>query len=133
MNRKELNKAIKEFSHKTNFYEFGLIRQLLKYRESAKIKAIENIPKIKCPYCGSANISIDDDGGEYFSQEFLTCKNCWESFDDENGYIDAIKLYDDLSWTYKVETVLRIEEVDINKYEWKIRCKDLILRELRLV
>ena len=37
MNRKELNKAIKEFSHKTNFYEFGLIRQLLKYRENAKI------------------------------------------------------------------------------------------------
>lgn len=131
MQRKDLKKAIQEFSHKTNFYELGLVRKLLKYREKEEKKFIENIPKVNCPHCGSSKISIDDDGSEYSSREFLTCENCWDSFDDENGYIDAVKSYNYLCWGYDVDVELHFEEPEINKYEWKERCRYLILRELQ--
>lgn len=68
---------------------------------------------------GSSKLSIDNDGSEYSSYEFLTCENCWESFDDENGYIDAVKSCNYLCWGYEVD------------YEWKERCRYLILRELQ--
>lgn len=130
MQRKELKKAIKKFSKETNFYELGLIRKLLKHREKEEIKLRESIPRVKCPSCGSHRIIIDNDGSEYSLDEFLTCENCWESFDDEYGYIDAINSYSYLCWGYGVDVELNFEEPDINKYKWQDRCRSLIKREL---
>lgn len=131
MQRKELKKAIKNFSNRTNFYELGLVRRLIKHRKKEEVFFRAQIPLVKCPYCNSSNISIDDDGSEYSSEEFLTCRNCWESFDDEIGYINAYKNYDILCWSHKVDVELHFEKPNINKYEWQERCRDLILEELQ--
>lgn len=131
MRRKELKKEIREFSRKTNFYELGLISKLLKYREKEEIRLKKLIPTVKCPYCGSTNISIDNEGGDYSFEDFLTCNDCWESFDDEYGYIDSYREYDCLCWGYGVDVELHFETPNINKYEWKQRCRNLILEELK--
>lgn len=130
MKRKELKKAIKEFSHRTNFYELGLIRRLLKYREIEGLKLKQIIPIVKCPSCGSSKISIENEGGDDSFEDFLTCEDCWKSFDDECGYIEAYRNYDYLCWGYDVDIELHFEEPNIKEYEWQDRCRGLILREL---
>lgn len=130
MKRKELKKAIREFSHRTNFYELGLIRRLLKYREKEELEFRQRIPIVKCPHCGSSKLSIDNDGGEYSFEDFLTCEDCWESFDDKYGYINAHRDYDYLCWGYEVDVELHFEEPNIKECKWQERCRSLILREL---
>lgn len=130
MQRKELKKAIKNFSNRTNFYELGLVRKLLKHRKKEELLFRSRIPNIVCPSCGSSRICIDDDGSEYSSEEFLTCHDCWDSFDDEVGYIDACKEYDCLCWGYIIDVELHFEKPDVNTYKWKEQCKMLILKEL---
>lgn len=130
MQRKKLKKAIKNFSNKTNFYELGLIRKLLIHREKEEVLFKNRIPLVKCPYCGSHAVLIDSDGSEYPSEDFLTCKDCWDSFDDKFGYIDACKEYDSLCWGYNVDVELHFEKPDIKAYKWKEQCKSLILKEL---
>lgn len=130
MQRKELKKAIKEFSHKTNFYELGLIRKLLKHREKTEKELINNIPKVTCPNCGNTKISMEYDDREYSCDSWLYCENCGEEFDDEFGLIDAIQSVECLCWGYMADVVLHFEEPNIKTLEWKNRCRKLILEEL---
>lgn len=131
MQRRELKKSIIEFSKRTNFYELGIVRRLIKNREKDKIKFKQAIPKIKCPCCGSVEIIIDNIGSEYPTEDFLTCENCECSFDDGYGYIDAVKDYDNLIWGYNVDIEMHFNNPDINKYSWQKTCKNLILEELK--
>ena len=132
LQRRDLKKAINEFSKKTNFYELGLIRKLLIHREKEKEKLRKMIPHVKCPFCGSSKIIIDYDDSEYSSYEFLTCENCLESFDDIYDYINNKENYDNIRWGYPLDIVLYFENPNIKLYEWQELCRSLILKELNI-
>ena len=130
MQRKELEKAIKEFSHKANFYELGLVRKLLKYREKTKKELMNNIPKIICPNCCSSEISQEHDDNEYSCDAWFVCNNCGKEVEDTVGLIEATQAIDNLCWSYTVDVTLHFENPNIKTLEWKNRCRKLILEEL---
>lgn len=131
MQRRELKKAIRKFSHRTNFYKLGLIRKLLKHREEEQKELENNIPKVICPNCGSTSIDVENDDREYSNDSWLHCNNCEHDFDDTFGYEDAIQEIECLCWGYAVDVELHFEEPDIKSLEWQKRCRDLILEELK--
>lgn len=94
MRRRELKKAIKEYSNKTKFYKLGLVRQLIQWKEKEYKRLEDNIPKIICPSCGSKRIELDYSDDEYSCERCLTCCDCWECI--EEGKEEYFNAYDEL-------------------------------------
>jgi hypothetical protein len=131
LQRSELRKAIKKFSHEANFYRLGLVRKLIQHRDRREKESINNIPKVLCPNCGGTKISVEHTDSEYYNDTWLHCEECEEDFDDEFGYEDAIQTVELLCWGYLVDIELHFENPDIKSAEWQNRCKELILEELK--
>lgn len=100
MQRRELKRAIKEYSNRTKFYKLGLIRKLIKWKEKEYKRLQDNIPKIVCSNCGSKRIVIDYSDDDYSSERYLTCWDCCENIKEEKEqeYLDAY--YELVSFSY---------------------------------
>lgn len=105
MRRKELKKAIKEYSNKTKFYKLGLVRKLIQWKEKEYKRLEGNMPKIICPYCGSKRIEIDYiDDGLYSTCRELTCSDCCEYIEDhEEEFFKAYNELDDFNFIDGIE------------------------------
>lgn len=130
MQRKDLKKAIKEFSHKTNFYKLGLVKKYLKKQEKTHDELVSAIPKVVCPDCGSRKISVAYDESEYSSDYYLYCNTCDKTFDDTSGLKDAMTELDCESWNDCIELKLNFENPNIKTEKWKKFCEDAIIRVL---
>lgn len=132
MQRKKLEKAIRKFSHKTNFYKLGLVRRYLLYQEKS-MKDLQNaIPNVVCPSCGSHRISVESDDREYCDDTWLYCEKCGECFDDTFGYIEAVSDLKFEPWGDMIAIKLHFENPDIKSEKWKQFCEDEILKTLGL-
>lgn len=100
MQRRELKRAIKEYSNRTKFYKLGLVRKLIQWKEKEYKRLQDNIPKIVCPNCGSKRIVIDYSDDDYSSERYLTCWDCCENIKEEKEqeYLDAY--YELVSFSY---------------------------------
>lgn len=132
MQRKELKKAIRKFSHETNFYKLGLVRKLLQKQEKDHKILIAAIPKIQCPHCKSRKIDIDSDDCDYSDEKWLHCCKCGRDFDDVFGYIDSIEELDCEPWGDEIAIELYFENPNIKSQKWQEFCKNTILKELGL-
>lgn len=133
MQRRELKKAIKKFSHKTNFYKLGLVRQYLKKQEEEHIKLINAVPKIVCPHCGSKYIDIERSDEDFCDDSWLYCKDCGEEFDDNYNYIDAIENLRFEPWGDNIAIELHFGDKDIKSKEWQDFCEKEIKKYLGLI
>lgn len=100
MQRRELERAIKEYSNRTKFYKLGLVRKLIQWKEKEYKRLQDNIPKIVCPNCGSKRIVIDYSDDDYSNERYLTCWDCCENIKEEKEqeYLDAY--YELVSFSY---------------------------------
>lgn len=133
MQRKELNKKIKEFSHKINFYKLGLIRKYIKKQYKEERKLINAIPKVICPKCGSHNISVEHDERDYVDDSWLYCNDCDEDFEDTFGYINANNELDALAWCDIIAIELHFEDPDTKTEQWKTFCETEIKKYLGMI
>lgn len=130
LQRRELKGAIRDYSHKTNFYKLGLVRKFLLKQKKEERELINAVPKVTCPYCGSRKIGIDYSDDEYSSDRWLYCDDCNESFDDDFGYIEAVSAIEYLCWNDSILIRLYFEEPDIKTEEWKMYCEKEIKKYL---
>ena len=129
MQRKELRKAIKKFSHQTNFYKLGLVRRYLMKQVEEHNTLVDAIPKVACPKCGSHKISVEDEEIEQSSGYYLYCDTCEETFDDTFGFKDALEECCK-TWGDGIALTLYFEKPNIKTEEWKKLCEDKIMRTL---
>lgn len=132
MQGKLLRKRVKEFSHRTNFYKLGLIRQYLKKQDREEQALIRSIPRVKCPTCGSSRIYVGYDESDYSSDEWLDCYDCGECFEDTFGYIDAFEELKCLPWCDIIALELYFTEPNTKTLEWKYFCETEIRKYLGL-
>lgn len=99
MQRRELERAIKEYSNRTKFYKLGLVRKLIQWKEKEYKRLQDNIPRVVCPNCGSKSVCVDSDS---FTQ-YLFCKDCEEWLEEaEEEYLYA---YNELCSFQYVDTI----------------------------
>ncbi|HHD2753274.1 TPA: hypothetical protein ACOTG0_002083 [Clostridium perfringens] len=104
MRRRELKKAIKEYSNKTKFYKLGLVRELIQWKEKEYERLKSNIPDVVCPYCGSKRVEIDCSDDEYSCGRYLSCSDCCEWIQDhEEEYIKAYDEFDNFNFIDGIE------------------------------
>ena len=132
MQRKELEKAVEEYSHKIKFFKLGLIRQLIELKARRR-KTLENaIPKIICPQCKSPKIGIESDDREYHFDYWLYCENCGVDFDDEYGYIDACNELESEAWFDTLEVIAHFEPERVTgDADWQKHCEKEISKMLK--
>lgn len=131
MKRRELKKAIKKYAREIKFYKYGLISQLIKFKEKRHIALVNAIPKVKCPQCGSNLVDLEHSDSEYDSYTWLSCHDCGCDFDDLYGYADAI---DELYCEPYFDTLqLEVEDMGGNvkyNHEWSLYCEEEIRKML---
>lgn len=131
MKRKELKKAIKEYSNKINFYELGLVRKWILWEEKELIKLKNAIPKVKCPYCDSNNVEFEYDEDEYSDYGCFYCECCDSDFEDEFGYEDAITELHAFDYWDSILIELCFENPDTTTYKWKEFCRKELKRMIK--
>lgn len=115
MRRRELKRAIKEYSNRTKFYKLGLVRKLIKWKEKEYKRLQNNIPNIVCSNCGSKRMVVDYSGDDYSSERYLSCCDCGEFIEEEKEqeFFDA---YDELASFDYIDGI----EMHIWNYDFKI-------------
>lgn len=115
MRRRELKRAIKEYSNRTKFYKLGLVRKLIQWKEKEYKRLQNNIPKIVCPNCGSKRMVVDYSDDDYSSERYLSCYDCGEFIEEEKEqeFFDA---YDELASFDYIDGI----EMHIWGYDFKI-------------
>lgn len=132
MQRKELKKAVKKFSNKTNFYKLGLVRKYIQYQNNQQEKLNKAVPKVNCPCCNSSRISIDYDDRECCNDSWLFCNKCGEIFEDTFGFIDAIGNAEYYCWSDEISVILHFDKPNIKSEKWQKYCENEILETLGL-
>ena len=115
MRRRELKRAIKEYSNRTKFYKLGLVRKLIQWKEKEYKRLQDNIPKVVCPNCGSKRMVVDYSDDDYSSERYLSCCDCREFIEEEKEqeFFDA---YDELASFDYIDGI----EMHIWGYDFKI-------------
>lgn len=115
MQRRELKRAIKEYSNRTKFYKLGLVRKLIQWKEREYKRLQDNIPKITCPNCGSKRMVVDYSDEDYSSERYLSCCDCCEFIEEEKEQ-DFFEAYDELASFDYIDGI----EMHIWGYDFKI-------------
>ena len=135
MKRKDLKKAIKEYSDEVKFYKLGLVRRLVQLKEKRYNYLLSRIPKVVCPHCGSHLVEVTSSDSEYDDDKWLYCTTCGESFDDTFGLIDtmedlALEPYFDtiqleLSFNFNIEDSIYDNSIKFDS-DWQAYCEEAI-------
>lgn len=92
------------------------------------LNKLELANKVVCPECESTELEFDDDGSDYCVDRFISCTECWETFD-----INDERLKDWVRWEEEFDEILwfanDLKENGVEKVErevgekWEVFCK----------
>jgi transcription elongation factor Elf1 len=66
------------------------------------VRKIKLAEKVVCPKCGSHELHFDNDGGDYSTNDFISCTDCWEAYDTDDerlkDWVENYRWFDEVLW-----------------------------------